>query len=121
STDGGATLNITTQTPILTINQPDDNHNGGNIAFGPDGYLYVGIGDGGGGGDQRNNGQRLTTMLGKMLRIDVNGTTSYTIPASNPFAGNAICPAAGRSSGECPEIYAYGLRNPWRWSFDREN
>ncbi|MDY6945161.1 MAG: PQQ-dependent sugar dehydrogenase [Pseudomonadota bacterium] len=121
SSDGGATLDIDTQTPILTINQPDDNHNGGHLNFGPDGYLYIGIGDGGGGGDPRANGQRLTTMLGKMLRIDVDGPAPYTIPPSNPFAGNAVCPAAARASGNCPEIYAYGLRNPWRWSFDRDN
>lgn len=121
STDGGATLNPATETPLLQIIQPDDNHNGGHIGFGPDGYLYIGIGDGGGGGDPRANGQRLTTMLAKMLRIDVNGAAPYTIPPSNPFAGNPVCPAAGRASGECPEIYAIGLRNPWRWSFDRQN
>lgn len=121
SSDGGATLNPASETPIITINQPDDNHNGGNIAFGPDGYLYIGIGDGGGGGDPRNNGQRLTIMLGKMLRIDVDGAAPYTIPPTNPYAGNAVCPAEGRASGECPEIYAYGLRNPWRFSFDRAN
>lgn len=118
SSDGGATLDPASETVLLSIDQPADNHNGGHIAFGPDGYLYIGIGDGGGAGDPSGNGQRLTTMLGKMLRIDVNGATPYAIPPSNPFAGNAICPAAGRSSGECPEIYAYGLRNPWRWSFD---
>lgn len=121
SNDGGATLNPASESVLLEIIQPDDNHNGGHIGFGPDGYLYIGIGDGGGGGDPRANGQRLTTMLAKMLRIDVNGAAPYTIPASNPFAGNALCPREGRASGECPEIYAYGLRNPWRWSFDRVN
>lgn len=124
STDGGATLNPATETQILTINQPNDNHNGGHVAFGPDGYLYIGIGDGGGGGDphgDRGNGQRLTTMLGKILRIDVNSGTPYGIPPTNPFASNARCPAAGRSSGECPEIFAYGLRNPWRFAFDHAN
>jgi glucose/arabinose dehydrogenase len=112
-----------TETVLLTVNQPEDNHNGGNIAFGPDGYLYIGLGDGGGGGDNHGsigNGQRLTTLLGKMLRIDVDAGTPYGIPSSNPFATQPLCPAAGRSSGECPEIYAWGLRNPWRWSFDRE-
>lgn len=108
-----------TEVVVLRVNQPAGNHNGGNIAFGPDGYLYVGLGDGGGGGDPNGNGQRLTTMLGKMLRIDVSAATGYGIPPTNPFASQAVCPAAGRSSGECPEIYAWGFRNPWRWSFDR--
>lgn len=124
SSDGGATLNPASETILLTIDQPAGNHNGGNIAFGPDGYLYIGMGDGGGGGDtfgDRGNGQRLTTMLGKMLRIDVNGAAPYAIPPTNPYGGNALCPPGGRASGECPEIYAYGFRNPWRWSFDREN
>ncbi len=124
SSDGGATLNPASEAILLTIDKPFDNHNGGNLGFGPDGYLYFGTGDGGGGGDptgDRGNGQRLTTMLGKMLRIDVNGAAPYAIPPTNPYAGNALCPAAGRDSGECPEIYAYGFRNPWRWSFDRTN
>lgn len=124
SSDGGATLNLASQQVVITVNKVYDNHNGGHIAFGPDGYLYFGVGDGGGGGDphgDRGNGQRLTIMLGKMLRIDVDGTAPYSIPPSNPYAGNAVCPAAGRASGNCPEIYAYGLRNPWRWSFDRDN
>ena len=85
------------------------NHNGGQLKFGPDGYLYIGTGDGGGAGDSLGNGQRLTTLLGKMLRIDVDTGTPYAIPPSNPFAGN---PAAR------PEIWAYGLRNPWKFSFD---
>ena len=120
--DGGATLDPASEQILMTVNQPEENHNGGNVAFGPDGYLYIGFGDGGGGGDQHGNpgnGQRLTTLLGKMLRIDVDGGTPYGIPATNPFAQNPQCPAAGRSTGECPEIYAWGLRNPWRWSFDR--
>lgn len=121
SNDNGATL-AASETPVLTLNQPESNHNGGNIAFGPDGMLYIGFGDGGGGGDTHGdpgNGQRLTTMLGKMLRIDVSGASGYTIPAGNPFASNPQCGAATRASGECPEIYAWGFRNPWRWSFDR--
>lgn len=124
SSDGGATLDPASETILMSIDQPETNHNGGHIAFGPDGYLYIGTGDGGGGGDQhgeRGNGQRLTTLLGKLLRIDVNGAAPYVIPPSNPFAGNASCPPAGRASGECPEIFAYGFRNPWRWNFDRVN
>lgn len=122
--DNGATLDPGTELPLLTVNQPETNHNGGNIAFGPDGLLYIGFGDGGSGGDPHGNpgnGQRLTTLLGKMLRIDVDSAAPYGIPPTNPFAQNAVCPAAGRASGECPEIYAYGFRNPWRWSFDRTN
>lgn len=128
--DNGATLDPGTEQVLLTVNQPQDNHNGGNIAFGPDGMLYIGFGDGGGANDQHGNpgnGQSLTTMLGKMLRIDVGAAaaTSYTVPTTNPFfsAGNAgdKCPAAGRASGNCPEIYSWGFRNPWRWSFDRIN
>lgn len=124
STDAGVTLDAASESILLTIDQPETNHNGGHIAFGPDGYLYIGIGDGGGGGDNhgdRGNGQRLTTLLGKLLRIDVDGAAPYAIPPTNPFASNAVCPSAGRASSECPEIYAYGLRNPWRWSFDRVN
>jgi glucose/arabinose dehydrogenase len=104
----------TIEQKILEINQPFSNHNGGMIAFGPDGYLYIGTGDGGSGGDPQNNGQSLTTLLGKILRIDISGTTpgaGYIIPSSNPFAGN--------QNGYRQEIWAYGLRNPWRFSFDR--
>ena len=115
-----------TETILMRVNQPEDNHNGGDIHFGPDGHLYIGFGDGGGGGDNHGsigNGQRLTTLLGKVLRIDVNGAAPYAVPSSNPFfnASNASdrCPAGGRASGNCPEIYAWGFRNPWRWSFDR--
>lgn len=121
--DGGATLDPASETIRLTLNQPESNHKGGNIAFGKDGYLYIGFGDGGGGGDNHGdpgNGQLLTTLLGKMLRIDVSPATGYDIPADNPFAGNPKCPASGGSQS-CPEIYAWGFRNPWRWSFDRDN
>lgn len=93
---------------LLTQQQPFGNHNGGQIAFGPDGYLYIGLGDGGGGGDPEDNGQDLSTLLGKLLRIDVSGD-GYTVPADNPFVA---------TSGARPEIWAYGLRNPWRFSFD---
>ncbi len=97
---------------ILRISQPYANHNGGGIAFGPDGYLYIGTGDGGSGGDPGNRAQSKDLLLGKLLRIDVNGTTAshaYRIPRSNPYVGRA-----GRN-----EIWQRGLRNPWRWSFDR--
>lgn len=98
---------------LLSAVQPFANHNGGQIAFGPDGYLYIGLGDGGSGGDPLGNGQKRTTLLGKILRIDVDhtqGALAYAIPPTNPFAGN--------SSGFKEEIYAYGLRNPWKSSFD---
>lgn len=142
--------NIANDTPnriILTVNQDFSNHNGGNIAFGPDGYLYIGMGDGGSGGDPCNRAQTLDpanlvppsscgssgptddnlALLGKMLRIDVDNTTpagsnnlcaaesdgsaEYAIPADNPYVGQA---------NRCGEVYIYGLRNPWRWSFDHD-
>jgi uncharacterized repeat protein (TIGR03806 family) len=121
-TMSGGVLNPGSEEILLTIQQPYTNHNGGNIAFGPDGYLYIGFGDGGNGGDPQGNGQKRSTLLGKMLRIDVSGNGAYTIPADNPFvgAGTARCQSGSTSSGNiCQEIYAYGFRNPWRWSFDR--
>ena len=123
--DGGNTLDPGTQLQLLNVEDPESNHNGGNIAFGPnDGFLYIGIGDGGGGGDAHGsigNGQLLTTLLGKMLRIDIANSsmaTPYAIPSTNPFAANPRC-TGGTGAANCPEIYAYGFRNPWRWSFDR--
>lgn len=100
---------------LLTVNQPYSNHNGGQIAFGPDGYLYISLGDGGLAGDPQNNGQNRATLLGSLLRIDVNttsGNLNYGIPADNPFVGN--------TNGWREEIFAYGLRNMWRFSFDPE-
>lgn len=101
------------KTVILEVVQPFENHNAGQLAFGPDGYLYIGLGDGGSGGDPYNNGQNYKQLLGKMLRIDVHKQQSglnYAIPPDNPFAGN--------TSGIREEIWAGGLRNPWRYSFD---
>lgn len=97
---------------ILTVEQPFDNHNGGQLAFGPDGYLYIALGDGGSGGDPQGNGQNRKTLLGSILRIDIDSGDPYGIPDSNPFVGN--------TKGYREEIFAYGLRNPWRFSFDTE-
>ena len=97
---------------LLTIQQPYSNHNGGHLAFGRDGYLYIGMGDGGSGGDPGNRAQSIHSLLGKMLRIDVDHSSSkghYTTPASNPYVGRDGLDA----------IWSRGLRNPWRWSFDR--
>ena len=98
---------------ILTAEQPFTNHNGGQIAFGPDGFLYLGLGDGGGSNDPGGRGQDLSELLGSILRVDVQSGTSYTVPADNPFVGQQ--PAIR------PEVWSYGLRNPWRFSFDRAN
>src|SRR5262245_4940866 len=99
----------TTERVLLQIDQPFENHNGGQLLFGPDGYLYIGMGDGGSGGDPQNNAQNLDSLLGKMLRIDVDGNQPYAIPPTNPFVN--------RSGAD--EVWAFGLRNPWRFSFDR--
>ncbi len=96
---------------VLFVDQPFANHNGGLLMFGPDGRLYVGLGDGGGSGDPQGNGQNPNTLLGKILRLDVDGAQPYSIPASNPFVGQA---------GKRGEIWITGLRNPWRYAFDRD-
>jgi glucose/arabinose dehydrogenase len=119
-------LDSTSERILLEVAQPESNHNGGGIQFGPDGFLYIGFGDGGGGGDahgQIGNGQDLTTLLGKMLRIDIdrnNDSQPYLIPTDNPYAANATCGITVQSDTPCAEIFAYGFRNPWRWSFDRQ-
>ena len=103
---------ISSKRILLEVEEPESNHNGGNLVFGPDGYLYICLGDGGGAGDRHGsfgNGQNLTTLLGKIIRIDVNGEP-YRVPKDNPFVNRADAR---------PEIWAYGLRNPWRFSFDR--
>ncbi|SRR5712691_5797984 len=109
SADGGATLDPASEQVLLTVEQPFENHNGGSVVFGPDGLLYLGLGDGGSGGDPLGNAQNRSSLLGKLLRIDVDSGTPYGIPPSNPFFGGA----------GLEEIYAFGLRNPWRFSFDR--
>jgi glucose/arabinose dehydrogenase len=119
SLDGGATLDPTSEIPIMTVLQDFSNHNGGNIVFGPDGFLFAGWGDGGGGGDQLNRAQDTSNLLGTITRIDVDGAIPYAVPGDNPFAGASVCQAGfAIGSANCPEIHAWGLRNPWRWSFD---
>ena len=112
--NGGIRVDAAGEEIVLTFQQPYSNHNGGQIVFGPDdGYLYIATGDGGGAGDPRGNSQNLETLLGKILRINVEmkeDQLNYNIPQDNPFAGN--------QKGYREEIYAYGLRNPWRFSFD---
>jgi glucose/arabinose dehydrogenase len=105
----------TTERVLLRVDQPYSNHNGGQVTLGPDGFLYIGLGDGGSGGDPHGNGQDTTTLLGSILRIDPgqqSGETAYDVPSDNPFADGAD----GR-----PEIWLWGVRNPWRFSFDRAN
>ncbi|MEO8516753.1 MAG: PQQ-dependent sugar dehydrogenase [Flavobacterium sp.] len=111
SVSGNPDVANTTGTVLLTITQPYSNHNGGTIKFGPDGYLYIGMGDGGSAGDPENRAQNITELLGKMLRIDVNSGAPYGVPANNPYVG-----VAGAD-----EIWAIGLRNPWKFSFNRNN
>ena len=109
---GSGTFDPASERIVLQVDQPFPNHNGGGIAFGPDGFLYIALGDGGSGGDPMGNGQRLDTLLAKLLRIDVDhpgGGRAYAIPADNPFVDR---------SGARGEVWLYGLRNPWRFSFD---
>ncbi|MEM6641176.1 MAG: PQQ-dependent sugar dehydrogenase [Pseudomonadota bacterium] len=123
ASDGLITADASSEVIVYRTNQPFSNHNGGDLHFGPDGFLYLSLGDGGSGGDPQNHGQRRETPLGAMLRIDVDVSATdfdngvrYYIPATNPFASSSSC-----STGLCPEIFAYGLRNPYRFNFDSEN
>jgi len=109
STTNPDVANVNSEEVLMNITKSFTNHNGGCLKFGPDGYLWIATGDGGSGGDPQNNAQNLSSHLGKLLRINVNGTTGYTIPSDNPFTGTAT---------QLDEIWAYGLRNPWRFSFD---
>jgi len=123
--DNGATLDAASEQIVFEMAQPGGHNNGGNLLFGPDGFLYLGMGDGGNDdsdSSKTGNGQLTNNLLGKILRIDVSGMTGsrrYKIPADNPFAANALCNFDGTGSADCPEIFAWGFRNPWRWSFDR--
>ncbi|CAN5822302.1 PQQ-dependent sugar dehydrogenase [soil metagenome] len=107
--DAPPTFDAASEQVLLEVEQPAANHNGGQLAFGPDGFLYIGLGDGGGANDQYGNGQDPSTLLGSILRIDVATPGARTVPADNPFV----------DGGGAPEVYLYGLRNPWRFSFDR--
>ncbi len=113
-----STASAASERILLVVDDPFSNHNGGQLAFGPNGYLYIAMGDGGSGGDPYGNGQNRQALLGKILRIDVNGAHAtgkeYAIPSANPYAPGGVSPGGG-----LPEIWAYGLRNPWRFSFDR--
>ena len=112
---GGSVADPDSELVILEVPQPFPNHNGGQLAFGPDGMLYIALGDGGSGGDPQGNGQNSSTLLGSILRIDVSSSgpgRGYDVPADNPFSG---------VTNAREEISAYGLRNPWRFSFDRQN
>ena len=122
---GGATLNAASEQIVFQMAQPGGHNNGGHLLFGPDGHLYLGIGDGGNDDSASGvagNGQLTNNLLGKILRIDVSAGANgrrYRIPTDNPFAANAMCNTDGTGANDCPEIYAWGFRNPWRWTFDR--
>lgn len=110
-----AEVDLTSEVILLEFPQPYANHNGGHLAFGPDGYLYIATGDGGSGGDPQRNAQDLTKIYGKLLRIDINaadGDKNYGIPDDNPYSDN--------TTGYVEEIFAYGLRNPWKFNFDEK-
>ena len=123
--DGGATLDPASEQIVFEMAQPGGHNNGGHLLFGPDGFLYYGAGDGGNDDSnsaQAGNGQLTNNLLGKILRLDVSGDANgrhYRIPADNPFAANPMCNLDGTGTQDCPEIFAWGFRNPWRWSFDR--
>jgi glucose/arabinose dehydrogenase len=125
TSDGGLTLDPASEQILLEMAQPGGHNNGGHLLFGPDKMLYFGAGDGGnddGDTSAAGNGQLTNNLLGKVLRLDVSGTANgrrYRIPADNPFAANPMCNADGTGAADCPEIFAWGFRNPWRWSFDR--
>ena len=115
--NNGQTLDVSTEEVILTIAQPFANHNGGHVVFGLDGLLYMSFGDGGSANDPLNNAQDKTNLHGSIIRIDVDNGTPYQIPSTNPFSMNALC-TQGVGVVACPEIFAYGLRNTWRFNFD---
>jgi len=117
SADAGQTLAAASEEVILTVLQDQINHNGGDVSFGPDGNLYIGFGDGGGAGDPLERAQDTSNLHGSLVRVDVDSSAPYAIPAGNPFSMNAVC-TQGFGAAPCPEIYAWGLRNPWRFSFD---
>lgn len=117
SPDGGETLDPASERILLTVGQPFAGNKGGHLAFGPDGMLYLSLGDGGSAGDPLNNAQNTQSLLGKVLRLDVSTGTGYTIPADNRFAGNMRC-ETGAGTASCPEIFALGLRDPGRFGFD---
>ncbi|SVE02367.1 uncharacterized protein METZ01_LOCUS455221, partial [marine metagenome] len=108
--EDGQSVDDTSEYEILTLSQPFSNHNGGHIEFGPDGFLYIGFGDGGAGGDPYGYGQNASSWLATILRVDVHGGEPYGVPGDNPFV----------DGGGAPEVYAWGLRNPWRFHFDKE-
>lgn len=117
SADDGQTLDGGSEQIMLTVLQEATNHNGGDLHFGPDGSLYIGFGDSGGGGDPREYAQNTSNLHGAIVRLNVDGNTPYEIPPGNPFSVNPRC-VQGFGGAPCPEIYAWGLRNPWRFSFD---
>ncbi|HEV7608031.1 MAG TPA: PQQ-dependent sugar dehydrogenase, partial [Steroidobacteraceae bacterium] len=122
SRDGGLTLDPDSERILFTIPKESVHHHAGHMAFGPDGFLYASIGDGN--SWKNDNGQKLTTLKGKIIRIDIRGTTGtalYRIPADNPFAAStSLCTVNGEGPQNCPEIFAWGFRNPFSWSFDRQ-
>lgn len=115
----GTGLDPASEQILFTIAQPFANHNGGDLKFGPDGFLYAAFGDGGDANDPNNAGQNTRNLLGSIVRIDVDGNSPYEIPLDNPFASPDFCTNAPNATNPCPEIFAWGLRNPWRFSFDR--